>query len=252
MVKRSKKRKVKSGGGSTKAGGANIPGQWFLPWLGHDLFAGLVLVLAVILAYLPVLHAGFIWDDDVILTANPSIVGPLGLKEIWTTAANSSDVAPLTRSTFWLEHKWWGLAPQPYHGVNVLLHGLCAILLWRVLLSLRVRGAWFGAALWALHPVGVESVAWVAEMKNTESGLFFLLAILFFVKWVRARSSDEGFGLDRYYALTLVFSALALLCKASTVILPLVFCLCAWWMEGRWRWRNLRVAVPGFADEPRA
>jgi tetratricopeptide (TPR) repeat protein len=204
----------------------------------------LVLFLAVVLTYAPVWHAGFIWDDDGILTANPCIVGPLGLKDIWTTTMSQSDVAPLTRSTFWLEHKLWGLAPQPYHVVNVLLHGLCAILLWRVLLSLRVRGAWFGAALWALHPVEAESVAWVAEMKNTESCVFFLLAILFFVDWARSRSSDDGFMMDRDYALTLLFSALALLCKASTVILPVVFCLCTWWLEGRWRWRNLLAAVP--------
>jgi len=204
----------------------------------------LVLFLAVVLTYAPVWHAGFIWDDDGILTANPCIVGPLGLKDIWTTAISQTDVAPLTRSTFWLEHKWWGLSPRPYHMVNVFLHGLCAILLWRVLLSLRVRGAWFGAALWALHPVQAESVAWVAEMKNTESGVFFLLAILFFVEGSRARFRDVDFVLNRDYTLTLLFSALALLCKASTVILPLVFCLCGWWLEGRWRWRYLRVAAP--------
>ena len=104
-----------------------------------------------------------------------------GWKNIWTTKA--ADISPLTFTTFWVEHALWGLAPLPYHLVNVLLHGACAVLLWRVLRSLRVPGAWLGAALWALHPVEVESVAWITEMKNTQSGLFFLLSILFFVRW---------------------------------------------------------------------
>ena len=138
-------------------------------------------MLFIILTYMPVWQAGFIWDDDVVLTANPCIVGPLGLKEIWTTSA--ADICPLVLTTFWVEHALWGLGPLPYHLVNVLMHGACAVLLWRVLRGLRVQGAWLGAALWALHPVAVESVAWITEMKNTESGLFFLLSILFFVRW---------------------------------------------------------------------
>ena len=154
-------------------------------WFNRDWVWGLTCVLAVIVAYSPVWWAGYIWDDDLYVTANPCIVGPLGLKEIWTTSA--ADICPLTLTTFWVEHALWGLAPLPYHLVNVLLHGACAVLLWRVLRSLRVPGAWLGAALWALHPVQVESVAWITEMKNTQSGLFFLLSILFFVKWLRAR-----------------------------------------------------------------
>src|SRR5208282_544874 len=109
--------------------------------------------------------------------------------EIWTTSA--ADICPLVLTTFWVEHALWELAPLPYHLVNVVMHGACAVLLWRVLRSLRVQGAWLGAALWALHPVGVESVAWITEMKNTESALFFLLSILFFVKWLRAKELNE-------------------------------------------------------------
>ena len=180
----------------------------------------------------------------ILLTANPCVVGPLGLKEIWTT--NAADICPLTLTTFWVEHALWGLEPLPYHLVNVLLHGACAILLWRVLRSLRVQGAWLGAALWALHPVEVESVAWITEMKNTESGLFFLLSILFFVRWLRAKDFDGRTGGGWNYALTLLFAALAMASKSSTVILPVVLCLCAWWMEGRWHWRNLARVVPIF------
>jgi hypothetical protein len=152
----------------------------------RDWLAGLMLILSVILTYTPVWKAGFVWDDMFILTANPYIVGPLGLRGIWTTSA--ADICPLTLTTFWMEHALWGLNPLPYHVVNVLLHGACALLLWQVLRSLRVHGAWLGAALWALHPVSVESVAWVSEMKNTQSGVFFLLSILFFIRYLRAKN----------------------------------------------------------------
>ncbi|MBV8278301.1 MAG: hypothetical protein JO170_23995 [Verrucomicrobia bacterium] len=208
----------------------------------RDWLWGLILMLAVILAYTPLWKAGFVWDDETILTANPCIVGPLGLREIWTTRA--ADICPLTLTTFWAEHALWGLEPLPYHLVNVLLHGACAILLWRVLRSLRVQGAWLGAALWALHPVMVESVAWITEMKNTESGLFFLLSILFFVRWLRAKDLDGRTGGGWNYALTLLFAALAMASKSSTVILPVVLCLCVWWMEGQWHWRYLAKVVP--------
>ena len=185
---------------------------------------------------MPVWWAGYIWDDDVVVVTNPVIVGPLGLKEIWTTGA--ADICPLTLTTFWLEHKLWGLDPLPYHLVNVFMHGACALVLWRVLRALLIPGAWLGAALWALHPLQVESVAWITEMKNTQSGLFFLLAIFYFVKTLRDSAKGNG-----PYALTLLFSALAMASKSSTVILPIVLCLCAWWVEGRWHWRHIAKVV---------
>jgi protein O-mannosyl-transferase len=213
-------------------------------WFRGDWFWGLFLIGSVILTYAPVWQAGFIWDDDAVLTANPCIVGPLGLKEIWTTSA--ADICPLVLTTFWGEHALWGLDPLAFHLVNVLMHAACAVLLWRVLRSLRVQGAWLGAALWALHPVAVESVAWITEMKNTESALFFLLSILFFVKCLRAKELDARTGVGWNYALTLVFAALAMASKSSTVILPVILCFCAWWVEGRWYWRNVTRVAPLF------
>ena len=203
------------------------------PSYGRDYLAGAVLVLAVVLTYTPVWWAGFIWDDDGYVNVNTSLTGPLGLSEIWSSSA--ADISPLAKTTFWAEHALWGLAPLPYHLVNVVLHACCAILLWRVLRSLSVTGAWLGAALWALHPVEVESVAWVSEMKNTESGLFFLLAIFFFVRCLRAKECASKIGGGWNYGLMLLFAALAMASKSSTVILPLVLCLVAWWVEGRWR-----------------
>jgi len=242
MGKRSTKKKVPARRVFKNVSATSVRVQGPRSWFRHDWIWGLILILSVILAYTPVWQAGFIWDDDAHLTANPCIVGSLGLKEIWTTSA--ADICPLTLTTFWAEHALWGLGPLPYHLVNVLMHGASAVLLWRVLRSLGVQGAWLGAALWALHPVAVESVAWITEMKNTESGLFFLLSILFFVRWLRSRDLDGRTGWN--YTLTLIFAALAMASKSSTVILPVVLCLCAWWMEGRWRWRNVARLLPIF------
>ncbi len=201
------------------------------PWWGW------LLLLAVILTYQPLWHAGFIWDDDMHVTANPVIIGPLGLREIWTTSA--AQYYPLVLTTFWVEHALWGLQPLPYHLVNVLMHGECAILLWRVLENLRVPGAWLGAAVWALHPVQVETVTWISELKNTQSGLFYLLAILFFIRGTRTPEHRL-----RHDATAWLFAALALASKSSTVVLPVELCLCAWWMEGKWHWRNLARVTP--------
>ena len=176
--------------------------RWRREWLW-----ALLLIPLVFIAYAQVFRAGFIWDDESHLTQNPCVVGPLGLKEIWTTT--QAVYYPLVLTTFWVLHKFVGLNPLPYHALNVLLHAVSAILLWRVLRLLEVRGAWLGAALWALHPVMVQSVAWVTELKNTQSGLFYLLSILCFLKWqadknasVRSslpsqgRGQGEGFSVD--------------------------------------------------------
>ena len=244
MANRSKKNEPGESGASTEITTKSVGFRTAQSWINRDWLWALILILSVILTYTPVWKAGFIYDDGQLLTANPCVVGPLGLKEIWTTSA--ADNCPLMFTTFWVEHALWGLEPLPYHLVTVLLHGTCAMLLWRVLRSLRVQGAWLGATLWALHPVEVESVAWVSEMKNTESGLFFLLSILFYVRWLRVKQPDGRTGGGWNYVLTLLFAALAMASKSSTVILPVVLCLCTWWLEGRWHWRNLARVVPVF------
>jgi tetratricopeptide (TPR) repeat protein len=203
-------------------------------------FEGAILFLIVVLTYLPIWPAGFSWDDNLVLTSNPVIVGPLGLKEIWTT--NAADICPLTLTTFWFEHALWGLSPLPYHLVNVALHGLNAVLLWRVLRALAVPGAWLGAALWALHPVQVESAAWIAEMKNTESAFFYLLSILFFVRNLKLESGANFWNRD--FGFSFLFAALAMASKSSTVVLPLVFFLCAWWLKRTISMRDIAKALP--------
>jgi tetratricopeptide (TPR) repeat protein len=128
--------------------------------------------------------------------------------------------------------------------IDVLFHAAGAVLLWQVLRRLRVRGAWLGALLWALHPVQVESAAWISELKNTQSAIFYLLAIWFFVQWVDAEPSSGERGPLGRYGLALLCAVLAILSKASTVMLPVVLGLCWWWTQGRWRWRNVFWLAP--------
>ena len=149
---------------------------------------GFLLIALVFIAYARVFNTGFIWDDESHLSQNPCIVGPLGLKEVWTTTR--AIYYPLVLTTFWALHRIVGLTPWPYHLLNVLLHASSAVLLWQILRQLNVRAAWLGAALWALHPVMVQSVAWVTELKNTQSCLLYLLSILCFLKWEADKSAS--------------------------------------------------------------
>src|SRR5205823_8220266 len=205
--------------------------QWWVRLLG-----AIVLLLLVFLVYARVGAAGFIWDDESHLTQNPCIIGPLGLGDIWTST--SAVYYPLVLTTFWILHHFVGLSPLPYHILNVAFHAASALLLWRVLVQLRVRGAWLGAALWALHPVVVQSVAWITEMKNTQSAVFYLLAISLFLQ-----SRELKYQRVLYWLSVASFAA-AITSKPSTVILPAVLALYLWWREGSFRWRNLRALVP--------
>jgi len=209
------------------------------------------LIGLVCLAYARVFNAGFIWDDESHLTRNPCVVGPLGLKEVWTSAR--AVYYPLVLTTFWTVHKFAGLSPWPYHLLNVFLHAGSAVLLWQVLRQLNVRGAWLGAALWALHPVMVQSVAWVTELKNTQSGFLYLLSIFCFLKsdaaiQGRAISSSplrrSGDRRSLLFASSLVFFILATLSKPSVVMLPVVLFLCIWWRTGRTHRHDVLALAP--------
>jgi tetratricopeptide (TPR) repeat protein len=206
-------------------------------WWESGWFRCLLVIAGLVILYSPACQSGFTWDDDEHLTQNPCIIGPQSIVDIWTTRA--ARICPLVLSTFWLEHRLWGLAPLPFHLVNVLMHAGAVLVLWRVLLALRVPGAWLGALLWALHPVQVETVAWVTEMKNTQSGLFFLAAILFYLRGLRdgGRSRMNGW-------LSLTFGLLGMASKTSVVVLPAVLGLCAWYMEGRVSRRRLAELIP--------
>ncbi|HZR79211.1 MAG TPA: hypothetical protein VFA58_08380, partial [Chthoniobacterales bacterium] len=139
-----------------------------------SLFA-LILIAATALAYLPAWNGKPVWDDQAHLTA-PYLRSAEGLLAIWTRPGATQQYYPLVHSVFWIEQKLWGDSVLGYHLVNILLHALGAILLFRILQRLNIPGAWLAAGFFALHPVQVESVAWISELKNTLSGVFSFLS----------------------------------------------------------------------------
>jgi len=191
--------------------------------------AAAIIVLTV-LAYLPVWFNDFVWDDDSFL--NPLVKSASALKGIWLST-KLPDYFPLTSTSFWLEWHLWGMNPVGYHATNVLLHALSAVLFWRVLRLLRIPGAWLAAVIFAVHPVNVESVAWLAERKNTLAMFFFMLTLWSYQRFETEREKPGGSAAPRWYGLAAVFFLLALLSKTAVVMLPFVLVLCAWWRRGK-------------------
>jgi hypothetical protein len=188
------------------------------------LAGALVIIVACFVAYSPAIRAGFIWDDDAYVTQNPLLTAPDGLYRIWFSTDAPSQYFPLTYTTFWLEHKFWDFNPMGFHVVNIMVHIANALLLWLILRRLLIPGAWFAAAVFALHPVNVESVAWITERKNLLMLLFSLLSVLCWIKFV----FDNGRRAYLLYIGSLIFCALALLSKATACMLPAALLLILW------------------------
>jgi len=213
---------------------------------------GALLILLVLVVYIPAFNAGFIWDDDQLLTSNPQVHSPDGWWTLWLKP-ETADYFPLTSTTLWIEYHlgelaqyfapfsiWnieylqhyaapndvWGGAFNGYHMMNVLFHAASVLLTWRVLKKLRIPGAWLAAAIFAVHPVCVESVAWISERKNTLSQIFFLLSILYYLRF-------EEKGQLKIYAWAVAFFALSLVAKTAVVMLPFILLLLAWWRRSQ-------------------
>jgi tetratricopeptide (TPR) repeat protein len=192
--------------------------------IGNQVGLALALPALVLAAYWPALHGGFIWDDDAHVT-RPDLRSILGLWRIWSEPGATQQYYPVLHSAFWVEHHLWGDAALGYHLANVGLHlGACFLLL-ALLRRLAVPGAVLAVAVFALHPVCVETVAWVSEQKNTLSTVFYLMAALAYLRFDSERRA-------RWYAAGLALFALALLSKSVTATLPAAILVVIWWKRG--------------------
>ncbi|HBF22360.1 MAG TPA: O-GlcNAc transferase, partial [Planctomycetes bacterium] len=198
------------------------PPRWSALWAG-------VLVCITLVAYGTVISdGGWIWDDNDYVTQNVCLRSGEGLVDIWTDTQATPQYYPLVHSTFWVEYQLWGTNPTGYHIVNILLHAFSALVLWRLLLRLGVPGAWFVSALFALHPVHVESVAWVTERKNVLSLFLSLLSAGYFLSWLGVGEA-EGESRRKPLILSVLCFAGALLSKTVVASLPAALFLVVWW-----------------------
>ncbi len=210
------------------------------------LVLSVLLAGAIVLVYWPALGGGFIWDDDLHVTGNLALRHVEGLRWIWlhpgwlpaVRGYIPTQYYPLLHTSFWIDYQLWGLDPRGYHAVNVLLQVAVSLLVWRVLRRLEIPGALLAAAVFALHPVQVESVAWITERKNLLSALFSLAAALAYFRF-SPPEREPASGRSRDYILALLLFLLALLSKTVAVSLPVALGLVLWWKRGRLARREL-------------
>jgi tetratricopeptide (TPR) repeat protein len=191
----------------------------------RDLLLGVLLFTATLLAYLPALGGGLLLDDDLHIT-RPELRSLAGLWRIWFDVGATQQYYPVLHTAFWVEHLLWGGSVEGYHLVNVLLHAGAACLVVPLMRRLSLPGAWLAAFVFALHPVCVESVAWIAEQKNTLSAVLALGAAIAYLDFDRERRRSR-------YGLAIGLFALALLSKTVVMTLPAVLLVVAWWRRPR-------------------
>ncbi len=210
-------------------------------WADSDAvaFAGMLLV-TIVLVYLPALRGGFLWDDDAHVT-RVSLRSLHGLWRIWFEPGATQQYYPLLHSAFWVEHRLWGDSVLGYHLTNVALHAGVAWLLFAFLHRLSFPAPRLAAVLFALHPVCVESVAWISEQKNTLSAVFYLLSAIVYLRFDETRRKGPYMGAFALFVL-------ALLTKTVTATLPAALLVVVWWTRGRPGWkRDVRPLLPWFA-----
>jgi len=209
------------------------------PEIGQLFLQGGIIVVAVLVIFWPVLHGDWLWDDDWYLTKNPLMHDPWRLWKAWFEPGSFVEYYPIQQTVQWVQWQLWGDDTFGYHLTNVILHMANALLIWWLFHKLGIRLAWLGGLLFAVHPVVVESVAWIAELKNSLSLTPFLLSLGFFVDY-------QERGERRDYLLTLGFFLAAMLCKISMAPFPVMMLIYAWWKRGRIGWNDVKESVPFF------
>jgi tetratricopeptide (TPR) repeat protein len=204
-----------------------------------------LLFAATFIAYWPALRGGILWDDDAHIT-RPGLQSIGGLGRIWFQPGATQQYYPVLHTAFWVEHSIWGDSTAGYHILNIVLHATAACLFALVLSQLSIPGAWIAAFFFALHPVGVESVAWISEQKNTLSAVFYLLAMLLYLRYDEQTGEETPrFSRDYYIALTCFVAAV--LSKSVTATLPAALLVIFWWKRGKLSWnRDAYPLLPWF------
>ena len=222
---------------------------------GRRIWEGALLICVTAVAYLPALRGGFIWDDDTFLTQNGAIKAADGLYRFWFTT-QAPDYWPVTYSPLWLEWRVWAMHAFGYHAMNLALHIADSLLLWNVLRRMKIPGAYFAAFMFAVHPVNVETVAWITQRKNLMAMLFALATTWAFLKTEIAspspvpptsarRSLREGGSPVLWYFLSLLAFILAMLSKGSVAMLPVMLLgMIAW--HRRLRLKDMALMLPFF------
>src|SRR5438874_4074357 len=196
------------------------------------------LVFITLLTYRPVWHGTPLMDDQTYLIAKSELRSVSGLVSLWIEPQTTKQYHPLVNTVFWIGNRLWGNAMLGYHLVNIVLHTVSALLLWKILRRLEMAGAWLAAAIFALHPVQVDSVAWLAEIKNTLSGVFFFGCVLAYLHFDQTRNRKA-------YALALFLFGVGLLAKAIVAMAVVVLSILFWWKRGRLQWkRDLQPLLP--------
>jgi protein O-mannosyl-transferase len=194
------------------------------------IWRSVLLFVATLVSHWQAIGGGFIWDDDAHVT-RIDLRSLEGLWNIWFKLGATQQYYPLLHSIFWFEHAVWGDAANCYHIANILFHTLAVFLLVAVLRRLEIPGAWVAGFVFALHPVHVESVAWITEQKNTVSAVFYFLAAYRYIGYDQSRKSK-----DYWYAFA--FFVLALLSKTVTATLPAALLVIFWWKRGKLSWKQ--------------
>ncbi len=256
MGKREMPRKQRSKRDSQERPGF-APSNW-----DRTIIGAVLITAAAIAVYWPALWGGFFLDDRILLTDNWLVKSPAGLWHIWFST-KPIDYWPITNSSFWFEWRLWGMAPLGYHVTNLALHVASVFMLWAVLRKLCVPGAFLASVFFAIHPVNVESVAWISQRKNLLALLFFLAAIWCYLNDMAVDAKGKSaprdsaletenarnrspFALNRWYWLSLAAFVSAMLSKGSAAVLPLVLMLLAWWQQKRLRFADIARLLPFF------
>jgi len=210
------------------------------------LVAGAALVVLTLAAHSPSLRNGFIWDDTEWVVNNVELRTLTGLTNIWLHPSTVQQYYPLVLTSFWVDYQLWGLTPLPYHLINLVAHAIGALLLWQCLSWLGLGGAWLAALVFAVHPIQVESVAWVTERKNVMCGAFVFAACLCMLRvLLPATQAQRPFDRRMYVAGVLLF-ILAMLSKTVACSLGAVLLLLVYWKRGTLHPRDLRLVSPLF------